>query len=88
MTDPTKPNEGEKLAYEHKWLEWRAFAFYREGPDARIVVMRGEDLIGENANYPAYKIYNVAAHLSDLAEDWERRHSNEIRDEVENVGQS
>ena len=73
MVDPTKPKAGETLAYDNPWLEWRALAFYREGADARIVIMRGDELMVENPDYPAYKIYNVAAHLADLAESWESK---------------
>lgn len=71
-SEPTEPREGETLAFDEKFREWRALAFHREGPDARIVIMRGEDLIGENESYPAYRIYNVAAHLPDMVEAHER----------------
>ena len=66
------PKEGETVAYDERWLGWRAVAFYREGPEARIVIARGDGLVRE-FDYPAYRIYNIAAHLPDTVTDFESR---------------
>ena len=66
------PKEGETVAYDERWRGWRAVAFYREGPDARIVIARGDSLVRE-FDYPAYRICNIAAHLPDMADYFESR---------------
>jgi len=66
------PKEGETIAYDERYRGWRAVAFYREGPDARIVIARGEELVRE-FDYPAYRIYNIAAHLPDTVAVFESR---------------
>lgn len=70
--DPVEPKEGEELVYDESWRDWRALAFHRDGPDSRIVIVKGDRIMVENENYPGYRIYNVAAHLRDIAEKWER----------------
>ena len=87
MTDPTKPREGEDVAFDKEHTEaiglntYRAIAFTVEDPraDARVVILRNGELLGENESYPAYKIYDVAAHLPDMASTHERA----LRGEVE-----
>ena len=64
------PKEGETIAYDEHWLGWRAVAFYREGPDARIVIARGDKLIRE-FYYPAYRIWKIVAHLPDMVNEHE-----------------
>jgi len=66
------PKEGETIAYDEHWLGWRAAAFYREGPGARIVIARGDSLVSE-FDYPAYRIWNIAAHLPGTVDDYESR---------------
>jgi len=65
-----QPKDGETIAYDEHWLGWRAVAFYREGPDARIVIARGDTLIRE-FDYPAYRIWNIAAHLPGMVDGYE-----------------
>jgi hypothetical protein len=74
-TESAKP--GERLAYDKTHVEngatYRALAFYNEGHKyARIVISRNGEVLVENENYPAYKIYNVSAHLSAIAARHER----------------
>jgi hypothetical protein len=73
----TEPKEGERLAYDERWtvngVEYRALAFWRDGPDARIVVRRADEVLAKTENYPAYRIYNIAAHLPDFAREHERK---------------
>lgn len=49
-------------------IEYRAQAFTRDGePSARVVILRDGEVVAENPDYPSYRIYNVAAHLPDIA---------------------
>ena len=75
--DITQPKKGERLVYDKRWpvngVEYRALAFWRDCPDARTVVLRGDEVLAEIENYPAYAIYNIAAHLPDFAREHERK---------------
>lgn len=67
-----QPKNGETIAFNVAHGAWRALAFYREGPDARIILARDGETIRE-FEYPSYRIWNIAAHLPDIAAEHESR---------------
>ena len=57
----------EKQAFKVEYKGFTAEAFWGEGVDARIVITRPDKAIKE-LSYPAYKIFNIAAHWEDIVE--------------------
>jgi hypothetical protein len=65
----------EKLAFEVEDRGFKIRAFWGDGPDARIEIIR-EGQPYKTFTYPAYKIFNLAAHFEDIV-DSELRHDDE-----------
>ena len=57
----------EKLAFEVEDRGFKIRAFWGDGPDARIEITRNGEPY-RTFNYPAYKIFNLAAHFSDIVD--------------------
>ena len=61
----------ENIAYDITEGAWRVTATYLgEGPDARIEFFHNGEPF-QAFEYPAYKIWNIAAHLHDIVADFE-----------------
>jgi hypothetical protein len=58
----------EKLAFEITHKNFTAKAYWGDEPDARIEVFRDGQPY-RTFVYPAYRIFNVAAHFSDMVEE-------------------
>lgn len=59
----------EKSAFKESYKGFTVQMFWGDGPDARGVITRDED--GKQLQqftYPAYKIFNIQAHWSDIVE--------------------
>ena len=55
----------EKLAFEEKYLNFKVKAFWGDEPDARIEITKDGKKY-RTFLYPAYKIFNIAAHFEDI----------------------
>jgi len=57
----------EKLAFEKEYMMFKIKAFWGDEADARIEITKnGKEY--RNFYYPAYKIFNLAAHFEDIVE--------------------
>ena len=66
MTDkPPVSTQGAKVAFEVEHKGFRAVGYWGGGADGRVVVSKDGEQIKEFA-YPAYKIFNIAAHWHDI----------------------
>ncbi len=57
----------EKVAFKVEHKGYMAEGFWGDGPDGRVVVTRDGEFLKE-FTYPAYKIFNIAAHWQDIIE--------------------
>jgi hypothetical protein len=57
----------EKIAFETEYKGFKAVGYWGEGAVGRVVVTRDGNPFKEFA-YPAYKIFNIAAHWQDIVE--------------------
>ena len=55
----------EKLAFEQTYKNFGVKAYWGDEPDARIEVTRDNQPF-KTFGYPAYKVFNIAAHFSDM----------------------
>jgi hypothetical protein len=71
MSDERKP------VYDISHRDWNVKAFYRGEKDqnADIVITRSGQPFREY-EYPAYRIWNIAAHFSDMVENFEAEEAN------------
>ena len=60
-------HQDEKLAFKVEYKGFVAEGYWGAGADGRVVVTRDGQLFKEFA-YPAYKIFNIAAHWQDIVE--------------------
>jgi hypothetical protein len=60
----------DKVAFDHTEYGYRFVATYLVEPkgDALIEIYRGEEIV-RSTFWPAYKIWNIAAHAQDIAAD-------------------
>jgi hypothetical protein len=69
---PAEPAQGEKLAFEtHEYRGYKIKAFYLNdgGQDARIEIWTITSMV-RAFPYPAYKIWNISAHMQDVIEGY------------------
>jgi hypothetical protein len=66
MSEPREMTKDEKLAFEVEDRGFTIKAFWGS-PDARIEITRQGKLY-KKFSYPAYKIFNLAAHFSDIVD--------------------
>lgn len=57
----------EKIAFEVEHKGFKAVGYWGDGADGRVVVTR-EGQPFKEFTYPAYKIFNIAAHWIDIVE--------------------
>lgn len=56
-----------KLAYEMTERGYTVRAWYDDGPDSPVEITRGAEML-RTFSYPAYRIWNIAAHFSDIVD--------------------
>ena len=66
----------EKLVFEREDRGYTVRAWYRDAPsgDARVEITRGEEKV-KTFDYPAYRVWNIAAHFADIVDDLLDAHS-------------
>ena len=59
-----------KLVFEREDRGYTVRAWYRDAPsgDARVEITRGEEKV-KTFDYPAYRVWNIAAHFADIVDD-------------------
>lgn len=57
-----------KLAFDETKGDWRVTGSYDE-PDNIVFYYKGE--VHKKISYPGYRIWNIAAHLDEILEDFE-----------------
>jgi len=63
--------KNKKVAFKIKEGDWNCVAYWGDGPDA-LVIIKHKGKHFKDFQYPAYKIFNIAAHFNDIIEDFER----------------
>jgi len=56
-----------KLAFEHSYKNFTIKAFWGDEPDAEIIILKDNKKF-RVFSYPAYKVFNLAAHFEDIVE--------------------
>lgn len=56
-----------KVAFDITERGYRIVALWGESSDAKVTIHKGDELFKE-FEYPAYKIFNLAAHFSDIVD--------------------
>lgn len=57
----------QELAFNITERGYRIRAYWGEASDAKVTIHKGDELFKE-FEYPAYKIFNLAAHFSDIVD--------------------
>ncbi len=56
-----------KIAFDIENRGYRIRAYWDEASDAKVTIHKGDELFKE-FEYPAYKIFNLAAHFPDIVD--------------------